>query len=76
MTPVKTQKFLGLHVDSNLSWTVHMTKLYPKLHSRMYLFNEVERLMALHAWKFYRDGATDYFTTCNRLFYRDGATDN
>ena len=28
MTPVKTQKLLELHVDSNLSWNVHVTKLF------------------------------------------------
>ena len=39
MTPVKTNKLLGLHVDNNLSWNVHVTKLCSKLRIRMYLFN-------------------------------------
>ena len=59
VTPVKTHKLLGLHVDSNLSWTVHVTKLCSKLRSRISLFNQVKRLMPLHARKLYFTGMVE-----------------
>ena len=43
VTPVTTHMLLRLHVDSYLSWNVHVTKLCCKLRSRLYLFNQVEQ---------------------------------
>ena len=46
-------KLLGLHVDNSLTWRVHVTKLCSKLRSRLYLFNQVKRLMPIGARKLY-----------------------
>ena len=54
--PVQVHKLLGLYVDSNLTWNTHVTKLCAKLRSRLYLFNQVKRLMPLHARKLYFSG--------------------
>ena len=54
--PVQVHKLLGLYVDSNLTWNTHVTKLCAKLCSRLYLFNQVKRLMPLHARKLYFSG--------------------
>lgn len=56
VTPVQTHKLLGLYVDSNLTWNAHVTKLCSKLRSRLYLFNQVKRLMPLRARKLYFSG--------------------
>ena len=49
VTPVKKHRLLGLHVYSNLSRNVHVTKLCSKLRNRLYLFNQVKRIPPLHA---------------------------
>ena len=56
VTSVDTHKLLGLHVDNSLTWSVHVTKLCSKLRSRFYLFNQVKRLLPIHARKLYFSG--------------------
>ena len=56
VTSVDTHKLLGLHVDNSLTWSVHVTKLCSKLRSRLYLFNQVKRLMPIRARKLYFSG--------------------
>ena len=56
VTSVDTHKLLGLHVDNCLTWSVHVTKLCSKLRSRLYLFNQVKRLMPIRARKLYFSG--------------------
>ena len=51
-----TRTHTHTHADSNLSWNTHVTKLYAKLCSRLYLFNQVKQLLPLHAWKLYFSG--------------------
>ena len=56
VTSVDTHTLLGLHVDNSLTWRVHVTKLCSKLRSRLYLFNQVKRLMPIGARKLYFSG--------------------
>ena len=49
VTSVDTHTLLGLHVDNSLTWSVHVAKLCSKLRSRLYLFNQVKRLMPIRA---------------------------
>ena len=46
---VPCSKFLGLWIDSKLSWGEHIRKLITRLHSRLGLLKRSKRLLSVHA---------------------------
>ncbi len=42
---VDAHKLVGVHVDSSLTWGLHVKKLCAKLKSRLYLFNRIKHLL-------------------------------
>ena len=53
---VQVHQLLGFCVDRNLTWNTHITQLCAKLRSRLYLFNQMKRLVPLHARELYYTG--------------------
>ena len=53
---VNHHKLLGVHIDSKLSWEVHIDKLCAKLRNRLFLFNSIKHLLPTYTRTMYFDG--------------------
>ena len=56
ITQVTSHKLLGVHIDQNLNWNIHLQKLCAKLRSRLYLFGRIKFLLPNDARRKYFSG--------------------
>ena len=70
ITNINSTKFLGLIIDSTLSWKDHITRLTSKLNKACYAIRAIKPFMSLDVMKIiYYSSKVDVPTRCKQFYY-------